>query len=82
MKQVMCINDCLWWSDKTDQLRYTPRYREVCTVLEEVEEDGIMGYKLLEYPDREPFIASQFIPFSNSSVEIAEEAMAGELVEA
>lgn len=78
----MCINDCPWWSDKTDQVRYTPGYREVCTVLEEVEEEGIRGYKLLEYPDREPFMVSLFIPLTDSTSEIAEEAMAGELAEA
>lgn len=78
----MCINRQPWWSDKTDKIRHTPKYREVCTVLEEIEEDGIKGYVLLQYPDREPFIASEFIELSNSSVGIAEAAMAGELVEA
>lgn len=81
MKQVMCVIRGNWWNSYAE-LANGPKYGDVCTVLREVYEDDRLGYILLEYNSPEPFIASAFMPILNSSVEIAEEVMENELIEA
>lgn len=79
MKQVMCINDKVWWSDITLTQTPGPAYGETCTVLfEELHKNSQVGYVLDGYGD-EPFYAGLFIPLSEPVITIEEEM---ELVEA